>query len=254
VIEAGTVDIAVQNGVGEIMFSHPKSNSLPASLLREIAAGIDTLSADPACAVIVLKSGGEKAFCAGASFDEFLAVDNQEVGQKFFMGFGLITLAIKRSPKFVISRVQGKVVGGGVGIVAASDYSLATDAASVRLSELAIGIAPFVIGPAVQRKVGLHAFNAMAIDADWRNAQWAKDNGLFVDLFPSIEQLDEAVGRLAETLAGYSPDAMKRLKGVLWEGTDHWEELMASRAAVSGELMLTDFVRNWIANFKSKNS
>lgn len=251
-IEAGEVRVETKDGVGEIEFSHPKSNSLPAALLREIAQAIDRLGEDDECRVVVLRSGGQKAFCAGASFDEFLAISNCEVGQKFFMGFGEITLAIRRCPKFVVARVQGKVVGGGVGIVAAADYAIATRDSAVKLSELAIGIAPFVIGPAVQRKVGLSAFGAMAIDADWRDAAWAENHGLFTQVHGTLDEVDAATTELTDRLAGYSPEAMRRLKSVLWEGTEDWPALLEDRAATSGELMLSDYVKSWIKNFKQK--
>ena len=248
--ELGTVTTAVTEGVATVSFFHPRSNSLPGALLRQIAAAIDRVGEDAAVKVVVLKSEGDKAFCAGASFDELCAVKNLEEAKYFFSGFATLILAIRRCPKFVICRVQGKVAGGGVGVAAAADYTLATATASARLSELAIGLGPFIIGPVVERKIGSAAFGEMAIDADWREASWAKARGLYVDIYPSIEELDTAVAAMARRLAGYHGAAMGHLKTVLWEGTAHWPELLPARAAITSELALTDFVQQTVAGLK----
>lgn len=244
----GKVSLTVDGEVGTACFFHPKSNSLPGAVLRDLAAGIDKLSNDGAVKVIVLKSEGEKAFCGGASFDEFKTAADLEGAKKFFSGFMQVILAIKRSPKFVVASVQGKAAGGGVGLIAACDYALGVKEASVRLSELAIGIGPFIIGPAVQRKVGFAAFNAMAIDADWRSAEWAKSSGLYQEIYGTSAELGAAVEALCKKLASFSPDAMCKLKKVLWEGTEDWEEKLPKRVAFTSELSLTKFVRDKIAS------
>ena len=234
------------------MFEHPASNSLPGELLSAIAACIDQAGKDSNCAVIVLKSGGDRAFCAGASFDELIAIGNKEQGLEFFSGFSKVILAIRRCPKFVVCSVQGKAVGGGVGIAAAADYAVATKHAAVKLSELAIGIGPFVVGPAVERKVGLSAFQTLAIDATkWFSAKWALDHGLYAELHETVEALDADVERLASQLAKSSPAAMAQLKKAAWSGTEHWETLLPHRAAISGELVLSDFTKRAIQAFKS---
>jgi methylglutaconyl-CoA hydratase len=240
--DSGTVVLQTSNGVGTIVFEHPASNSLPGELLSAIAACIDQAGKDSNCAVIVLKSGGDRAFCAGASFDELVAIGNKEQGLEFFSGFSKVILAIRRCPKFVVCSVQGKAVGGGVGIAAAADYAVATKHAAVKLSELAIGIGPFVVGPAVERKVGLSAFQTLAIDATkWFSAKWALDHGLYAELHETIEALDADVERLSSQLAKSSPAAMAQLKKAAWSGTEHWETLLPHRAAISGELVLSDF-------------
>ena len=234
------------------MFEHPASNSLPGELLSAIAACIDQAGKDSNCAVIVLKSGGDRAFCAGASFDELIAIGNKEQGLEFFSGFSKVILAIRRCPKFVVCSVQGKAVGGGVGIAAAADYAVATKHAAVKLSELAIGIGPFVVGPAVERKVGLSAFQTLAIDATkWFSAKWALDHGLYAELHETVEALDADVERLSSQLAKSSPAAMAQLKKAAWSGTEHWETLLPHRAAISGELVLSDFTKRAIQAFKS---
>lgn len=234
------------------MFEHPASNSLPGELLSAIAASIDQAGKDSNCAVIVLKSGGDRAFCAGASFDELIAIGNKEQGLEFFSGFSKVILAIRRCPKFVVCSVQGKAVGGGVGIAAAADYAIATKHAAVKLSELAIGIGPFVVGPAVERKVGLSAFQTLAIDATkWFSAKWALDHGLYAELHETVEALDADVERLSSQLAKSSPAAMAQLKKAAWSGTEHWETLLPHRAAISGELVLSDFTKRAIQAFKS---
>jgi methylglutaconyl-CoA hydratase len=237
--DAAYVNLTVAGGIATIEFFHPKGNSLPSAMLEDITQKIYSAENDERAKVIVIQSGGEKAFCAGASFDELSTIHDAESGREFFIGFGNIINAIRKSSKFVIARVHGKCVGGGVGIAAAADYTLAMEGADVKLSELAIGIGPFVIGPAVERKIGKSAFTALAIDAQmWRNADWARRKGLYAELHPNRENLDEAVHRLAESLTHYSPEAMKYLKRTFWEGTEHWDNLLASRAEISGKLLV----------------
>ncbi len=245
---SGTVTSRLDGGIATVSFSHPKGNSLPGALLAMLAEQVTAAGNDARARVIVLRSEGEGAFCAGASFQELQAITTAEQGTAFFMGFARLILAMVRCPKFVIARVQGKAVGGGVGVIAASDYALAHAGAAVKLSELAVGIGPFVVGPVIERKIGPAAFGALAVHATgWRDAGWARDRGLFADTHDSVEALDTAVDSLARELAGSSPEAMARLKRVLWQGTDHWEALLPERAAMSGALVLTDFARKAIA-------
>lgn len=246
----GKVSTQIENKIGTISFYHPKSNSLPGTILNELSETITKVGNDENVNVIVLKSEGEKAFCAGASFDELVAINDFETGKNFFMGFAKVINAMRKCPKFIISRVQGKTVGGGVGVVAASDYSFAVEGASVKLSELALGIGPFVVGPAVERKIGTSAFSEMSIDYDWRDAKWAEARGLYNKVFSSIEEMDKAVEALTEKLAEGSKDAMKELKKVLWQGTENWDELLEERAEISGKLVLSDFTKNFIKEFK----
>ena len=239
-------------GVGSITFFHPASNSLPGAILRELAKHITDAGANPSVKVIVLRSGGERAFCAGASFDELVAISNEQEGLAFFTGFALVINAIRTCPKFVIGRVQGKAVGGGVGIASAVDHCFATKYASVKLSELAIGIGPFVVGPAVERKLGVSGMATLAVDArSWKSAAWAANHGLYAEVFDSADDMDVAVDRLAAELASSNPEAMANLKRILWEGTEHWDSLLSERAAVSGKLVLSEFTRDAIAAFKA---
>ena len=239
-------------GVGSITFFHPASNSLPGAILRELAQQITDAGTNPDVKVIVLRSGGDRAFCAGASFDELVAISNEQEGLTFFTGFALVINAIRTCPKFVIGRVQGKAVGGGVGIASAVDHCFATKYASVKLSELAIGIGPFVVGPAVERKLGLSGMATLAVDArSWKSAEWAANHGLYAEVFDSADDMDVAVDRLAAELASSNPEAMANLKRILWEGTEHWDTLLAERAAVSGKLVLSKFTREAIAAFKA---
>ncbi|HTO17444.1 MAG TPA: enoyl-CoA hydratase-related protein [Edaphocola sp.] len=242
------------NGVAYVTFSHPMSNSLPGAILRKLAQSITDLGNNKDVKVIIMQSAGEKAFCAGASFDELITIDNEEDGLTFFSGFAMVINAIRKSHKFVIARIQGKAVGGGVGLAAAADYAFATEASSVKLSELAVGIGPFVVGPAVERKVGVAAFGDLAIDANsWKDAQWAYQKGLYASVSKDISEMDKAIDTLANTLSKSSPDAMRDLKAVLWEGTEHWDTLLTERAAISGRLVLGEFAVNAISAFKSKS-
>lgn len=243
----------IRNGIGTISFFHPQSNSMPGEQLRNLAAEIEKLGANPEAKVIILQSEGEKAFCAGASFDELISIKDMETGLKFFSGFAMVINAMRQAPKFILARVQGKAVGGGVGIAASADYAFAHESASVKLSELAVGIGPFVVGPAVERKVGKSAFCQLTINATaWQSAQWAKEKGLYAEVFPGLTELDRSLGDLARTLASSNPDAMRMLKKVMWEGTEHWDKLLLERAGMSGTLVLSDFTVNAIKAFKQK--
>jgi methylglutaconyl-CoA hydratase len=244
----GSVATSTGNGVGTITFFHPKGNSLPGRLLAQLAEAVTALGGDSDARVIVLRSEGAGAFCAGASFAELAAISDEAAGKKFFLGFATLILAMIRCPKFIITRVQGKTVGGGVGILAASDYVIATDTASVRLSELAVGIGPFVVGPVIERKIGLAAFTALAVEAGWRDARWAGAQGLYSAVHSSIESADAAMRELGTRLSATNPEAMSRLKKVFWEGTENWDTLLAERAAISGRLVLSDFARKAIAS------
>ena len=246
------VKINTENGIGTIEFFHPQSNSLPGHILAELASAIIKAGEDDNIKVIILKSAGERAFCAGASFDELIAIDTEATGKQFFSGFANVINAARKCPKFIIGRVQGKAVGGGVGMASATDYCFATKFASAKLSELAIGIGPFVVGPAVERKVGTSAFSAMTINATkWFDADWARDKGLYTEIFESAEEMDIEIEKLATRLSNSNPEAMEGLKKVMWQGTDHWDTLLMERAVSSGTLVLSEFTSNAIAKFKN---
>ena len=227
-------------------FGHPKSNSLPGAVLTQLARAITAAGHDPACRVIVLRGEGTRAFCAGASFDELQAVADPEGGKTFFSGFARVILAMIRAPQFIVARVHGKAAGGGVGLIAAADYAIATADASVKLSELAIGIGPFVVGPVIERKIGLGAFSALAVDADWRSARWAADHGLYAAVVDDGPALDRAVAERAAWIAAANPEAVRELKRTFWEGTEAWDAVLAERAAISGRLVLTPTARQAI--------
>jgi len=250
--ESGTVSSFVADGVADVSFGHPKSNSLPASVLRALADKIIALGGRADVRAILLRTYGTGAFCAGASFDELSAIRDAAQGKEFFMGFARVILAMTRCPKPIVTRVHGKVVGGGVGIVAASDYAIATDKAALRLSELAVGIGPFVVGPVIAHKMGQGAFAPIAIDAEWRDARWGERHGLYARVVDSVESLDASVINFAERLAESNPDAVTRIKQITWQGTESWPTLLEERAAMSGTLVLSDFTRNAIASFAAK--
>ena len=240
-------------GVAYLTFAHPRSNSLPGAVLADLAATVRELGQRSDVKVVVLGSAGDRAFCAGASFDELVAISDEEAGLAFFMGFAHVINALRSIPQLVIGRVQGKAVGGGVGVAAATDYCLATQHAAIKLSELAVGIGPFVVGPAVERKLGVSAMSQLSIDASsWRSAQWACARGLYAEVLDDMAALDEAEDALAGRLASSNPGAMSALKQVFWSGTERWDTLLAERAAISGRLVLSDFTREAIQRFKAK--
>lgn len=252
--EDGGVFLDIEDAIATITFGHPKSNALPSNVLAELASTITRAGNSDEVAVVVLQSWGDRAFCAGASFDELVAINDFSTGVEFFMGFARVINAARKCPKLLIGRVQGKAVGGGVGMAASVDYCFATQHAQVKLSELAVGIGPFVVGPAVARKVGVSAMSELAIQAtEWRSAEWAHQKGLFNEVFSNTDEMDAAILALAQRLKASNPQAMAELKQIFWEGTDHWDQLLASRAEKSGKLVLSDFTRNAITQFKSKS-
>ena len=246
----GHVKTRKEDGVATIEFHHPQGNSLPGELLRSLAQAVTDAGRDPDARVVVLRSAGERTFCAGASFDELRSIRDEDTGKHFFMGFAQVINAMRKCPKFIIGRIQGRCVGGGVGLASATDYCMAVEGASVKLSELAVGIGPFVVGPAVERKIGKSAFSELAIDASrWREASWAHSKGLFNELFTDAATLDAALSERAGTLARSNPEAMAELKRVFWQGTDDWDVLLEERAGISGRLVLSDFTRNALEAF-----
>jgi methylglutaconyl-CoA hydratase len=253
-IELGHVKETIDaSGISTIEFGHPMSNSLPGKILRLLSETITAAGKNDSVKVIILRSSGNKAFCAGASFDELISIDSLEKGKVFFSGFAQVINACRTCPKFILGRVQGKAVGGGVGLASSVDYCFATLSADVKLSELAVGIGPFVVGPAVERKIGLSAMSQLAINAtEWRSAEWAMKNGLYTDIFETEEELDNELNRLALRLAKSSPEAMSELKRVFWQGTENWDHLLSERAGISGRLVLSDFTINAINAFKQK--
>ncbi len=240
-IESGFVRTDVAGGVATVTFGHPKSNSLPGTLLADMAAAVTRAGENSDARVILLRSEGDGPFCAGASFAELQAIADAEGGKRFFMGFVNLILAMIRAPKFVVARVHGKAVGGGVGIVSASDYAIAASGASLKLSELAVGLGPFIVGLPIQKKIGMGAFSAMSVDADWRDAEWGLQQGLYAELHDDIALLDDAVDKRMQMLAASNPEAMAQLKKVFWEGTDDWAEQLEARAKMSGTLVLSEF-------------
>ncbi|REG88804.1 enoyl-CoA hydratase/isomerase family protein [Winogradskyella sediminis] len=245
------VKLEIKNEVGYIEFFHPAHNSLPGNILAELAQTITDAGTNDAIKVVVLKSGGDRTFCAGASFNELININDEATGKIFFSGFANVINAMRKCPKFIIGRIQGKTVGGGVGLAAATDYCMATKFAAIKLSELNIGIGPFVVGPAIERKMGLSAMSQIAIDANtFYTPEFAKQKGLYTHVFDTTEALDEAVKNTAEHLCTYNTEAMLEMKKVFWQGTDDWDVLLAERAATSGKLVLSDFTKEKLKGFK----
>ncbi|MDP4285001.1 MAG: enoyl-CoA hydratase/isomerase family protein [Bacteroidota bacterium] len=240
------------HGITTIEFFHPQGNSLPSKILDALRQEIHYAGTHDSM-VVILKSSGEGAFCGGASFDELADIKNEKEAIQFFTGLANVLNAMRKCNKFIIGRIHGKCVGGGVGLAAAVDYAIAVKPAEVKLSELNLGFGPFVIGPAVERKIGTSAFSQLAIDATlWRNAEWAKQKGLFAEVHESVVNMDESVQRLANALAHSSPQAMTEMKNIFWKGTENWDTLLKERAVMSGRMVLSDFTKKAIENFRNK--
>ncbi|NND63533.1 MAG: enoyl-CoA hydratase/isomerase family protein [Flavobacteriaceae bacterium] len=241
----------INNGIATIEFFHPAHNSLPGDLLSKLTQLIKEAGENDEVKVIILKSGGDRTFCAGASFKELININDAETGRVFFSGFANVINAMRKCPKFIIGRIQGKTVGGGVGLASATDYCMATKYASIKLSELNVGIGPFVVGPAVERKLGLTGMSQIAIDANsFYDAEWARQKGLFTKVFDTTEELDEAVTEFAQNLCSYNPEAMKEMKQIFWKGTENWDDLLAERAAISGRLVLSEFTKETLKRYQ----
>lgn len=248
------VKLDIQNQIATIEFFHPEQNSLPANLLRKLAEQIETAGKQKEVKVLILKSGGDRTFCAGASFRELIAINDSDSGKVFFSGFANVINAMRKCPKFIIARIQGKTVGGGVGIAAAADYCLATKFAAIKLSELNVGIGPFVVSPAIERKIGVSALSQIAIDANtFYDAKWAREKGLYAQIFDEISELDEALEKFALHLCSYNPEAMMEMKRIFWRGTENWDELLSERATISGRLVLSDFTKTTLEKFKTSS-
>jgi methylglutaconyl-CoA hydratase len=245
------VNQEILNNIATIEFFHPEKNSLPSHILAQLVETINSVGNNKEVKVIILKSGGDKTFCAGASFQELISINDAATGKIFFSGFANVINAMRKCPKFIIGRIQGKTVGGGVGIAAATDYCMATQFAAIKLSELNVGIGPFVVSPAIERKMGVSAMSQIAIDANtFYEATWAREKGLYASVFESIEEMDEAVQKFAEHLCTYNPEAMMEMKKIFWRGTEDWDNLLAERAAISGRLVLSDFTKETLKKFK----
>ena len=247
----GFVNHTIENKIATIEFFHPDQNSLPGTILSQLAETITLVGKMDDVRVIILKSGGDRTFCAGASFKELITINDAETGKVFFSGFANVINAMRTCPKFILGRIQGKTVGGGVGLAASTDYCFATKFASVKLSELNVGIGPFVVSPAIERKMGISAMSQIAIDANtFYDAHWAMQKGLYAQVFDSIELMDEAIDTFAKHLCSYNPEAMLEMKKVFWRGTDDWDTLLAERAAISGRLVLSDFTKETLKKFQ----
>ena len=247
----GSLTTTINSAIATVQFSHPASNSFPRKLLNALTAELNQLSANTAVSVIILQSEGTGAFCAGASFDELLAVSNREEGTQFFSGFANLINAMRKCSKIIVGRIHGKAVGGGVGIAAACDYAFATIDSAIKLSELAIGIGPFVIEPAVSRKIGKTAMTEMTLAAtEWKNTDWAQQKGLYAKVLHDQVELDIDIANFTAKLASYNPEALVQMKKIIWEGTEDWDALLLERAAISGELVLSDFTKNALNQFK----
>ena len=249
----GSLYVHIENQIATVEFGHPASNSFTLELLNRLTRELDILSENDAVTVIVLKSEGEKAFCAGASFDELMQVSNMEQGEVFFSGFANVINAMRRCKKVIVGRVQGKAVGGGVGLISACDYAFAVEAASIKLSELSIGIAALVIAPAVERKIGVAAISELSLaPTEWKNAYWAKEKGMYAKVYEGIDELDKDLSVFTQKLSSYNPTALLEWKKVLWNNTDHWATLLTERAKITGSLVLSEFAKNALAKFKKK--
>jgi len=247
----GNLSIVIENAIARVIFSHPLSNSFPSKLLAQLATQLNELSNNESVNIIVLQSEGIGAFCAGASFDELLSINTVHDGTTFFSGFANVLNAMRSCSKLIIGRIHGKAVGGGVGLASACDYAFATNQSEIKLSEIAIGIGPFVIEPAVSRKIGKTAFSEMTLSpSEWKSAHWAKTNGLFAELSETTEELDLKINAFTNKLASYNPEALIELKKILWQGTENWEQLLYERAAISGKLVLSDFTKKALQQFK----
>lgn len=250
----GTIKTKIEGKTGLITFFHPASNSFPSHLLLQLEQEINKLADNKKLTLIALQSEGNKAFCAGASFDELLSITNKEDGKKFFSGFANVINALRKAPQITVAKVQGKAVGGGVGLLAACDYVIATEAAAIKLSEIAIGIGPFVIEPAVSKKIGTNAMSTLTLNpTNWQTANWAKEKGLYQEVYTTLDEANEAFNSYINKTSLYNPLALVEIKKIIWGNCENWDSLLSERAAISGELVLSDFTKNALDAFRKKD-
>lgn len=250
-MDSGNITVSIKYRIATVSFYHPTSNSMPSNLLNQLTDVFNQLDGNNEVNCIILKSQNNSTFCAGASFDELISINNEAEGLAFFSGFANVINAMRKCSKLIIGRAQGKAVGGGVGILSATDYCFATDQAAIKLSEFTIGIGPFVIAPVVERKMGIAALSELTINAtQWYNAYWAKEKGLYANVFDSIDEMDKEIEILSLKLANYNPEALNQMKRVLWNGTDHWDSLLNERATISGKLVLSNFTKEALNKLK----
>lgn len=239
--DSGTVVYTASPPLAHIEFYHPKGNSLPSRILEELTLAFRRASEEPDLRVITLQSRGDGAFCGGANLDELRAIRDFESGKAYFMRIAELLTAMRDTPGCIIAKVQGPAVGGGVGLIAASDFVCAGQDAPVRLSEVSLGIGPFVIGPAVIRKIGLSAFSTLSLDAGtWYDAHWARSFGLYNRVVESHVELDRVAEQLAGDLAASGPSAVTTLKRELWRGENDWPARLEESAEQSAKLLMTE--------------
>lgn len=240
----------IENQISTITFGTPKSNSLPGEILEKLAKTILEEGAKPEVKIILLKSEGEKAFCAGASFDELLEIKDLETSKKFFGGFAKVLNAMRTCGKIVVVRVQGKTTGGGVGITCAADYCFATENASLALTEINLEIGPFVISPFVERKVGKSQMIAMSLDAEFRDANWAVQHNVYNKIFSTISEMDEEIEKFLNRLSTKNHKVLAKIKELSWEGTEHFGEILPEKINISANLVLEDSAKENIQKIK----
>ena len=247
----GVVTLKNENKVGKIHFFHPKGNCLPTEIIKSIVDCLNQAEKDPDINVIILESGGSSSFCSGASLSELKSIRNIETGTTFFMGFAKLLNTIRKMSKFILARVHGKVVGGGVGLVSACDYAFATEKASIKLSELSIGLGPYVIEPALTRKIGNTAFTQLSIDSsNWKSASWGIEKGIYAHLSPDIVEMDKALNQKAQLIASYTLEACSQLRKLHWKNTQHWETELSKNAKITAQLALSDYSQNFLKSIK----
>lgn len=248
----GSLHSRISKGIATIEFGHPKANSLTSALLEGLMQEFNSLSENDKVSLILLKSKGEGAFCAGASFDELLQIDNLTDATHFFNGFANVFLAMRNCKKPIVGQIQGKATGGGVGLIAACDYTLATENAWIRLPELAIGIAPFVIAPVLIRKIGTTALNEMYMTPNlWKESHWAQRYNLYTQVLKNIKELNEQTAHFTENLAKINSNVLAEMKQITWKNTENWSEELHKNATLSAKFLLSEETKSILMNFKN---
>ncbi len=192
-------------------------NILSTPVLNDLVSAFGQLRDQPAVRVLVLRGSGDKAFVAGADIKEMRALDTDSA-RAFIDRLRQACEAARSFPVPVIARIPGWALGGGLELAAACDLRIASNRAQFGMPEVKVGIPSIIHAALLPRLLGTARASWLLLTGDNVDAAQALAWGL-VDQVVPLERLDDEVGRLAQQLAGYGPQALRQQKRLLraWE-------------------------------------
>jgi enoyl-CoA hydratase len=201
--------------VATITINRPQAlNALSTQVFTEMGALLEQIAQDTAIRVVVLKGAGEKSFVAGADISEMAGMTRAQAEARSWNGMRLYD-RMRRLPQPIIASIQGYALGGGMLIALACDIRIASTKASFGYPEIKLGIFPGTGGTVlIDRLLGAAAARAICILGERLSAERAFQLGIVTQLVEPGE-LGTATGAAAQTIAGYSPLALRELKRAL---------------------------------------